>query len=332
MVCFSPLQAWYSCKFTKNGKREVVFSPPRQFLNIKPYELKLPCGQCCGCRMEYSRQWAVRCMHEADLYDENSFITLTYNDRHLPKHGSLNYDHWTRFMKRLRKKFSSGFVYYDRKTGKRHMYWRNGIRFYMGPEYGDKSGRPHYHALLFNLDFPDKYVHSIRNGIPLYRSDILDSLWVDPKTGESLGYASVGSVTYESAAYVARYMMKKVKGKDRDFRYVDIDFETGELVDISPERARMSLRPGLAKDWFLENKDDVFPSDEVVVNGRKSRPPKYYDRIYESIDPSVFEFIKQSRVIDASKFAWNNTPRRLADRKICFERNILSKLERNLGE
>jgi hypothetical protein len=100
--------------------------------------LELPCGQCIGCRLERSRQWAMRCLHESSLYDRNAFVTLTYDDEHLPPGGSLNYPDFQRFMKRLRKNSKSP------------------IRFYMGGEYGESTLRPHFHVCLFGYDFPDK--------------------------------------------------------------------------------------------------------------------------------------------------------------------------------
>lgn len=312
MTCYLPLP-YFVKGITKAYKADIVVLS-RNSENLSKYSLRVPCGQCVGCRLDYSRQWAIRCMHESQLYDDNCFITLTYNDKFLPKNGSLNYDHWTKFMKRLRFKFS------DIK-----------IRFYMGPEYGEKSGRPHYHALLFNFDFPDKVLFSIRNEFRLYVSELLNSLWSCPKTGESYGFASVGSVTFESAAYVARYMMKKVKGDDKLLRYfTQLDLATGEIVPIEPEKARMSRMPGLASDWFHRYYSDVYPSDEVVLSGgRKSMPPKYYDKLLESLDPFAYEDIKALRVDAAYENKWNNSEERLEVRRICKEKSLVS-LVRNI--
>jgi len=314
MTCYAPIQGYKSKFLTKNGKRSVVFHPNDALGTCKLFQVTLPCGQCVGCRLEYSRQWAIRCMHESQMHSESCFITLTYNDKFLPRYGSLDYDHWTKFMKRLRKKFS------DIK-----------VRFFMGPEYGEKSHRPHYHALLFGLDFSDKQLFSIRNGYRLYVSEILNSLWSCPKTSESYGFASVGSVTFESAAYVARYMMKKVKGEDHVLRYfakcnghTDINVETGEIFPIAKERARMSRMPGIAKDWYDKfGNTDCHNHDFVVLGTKKVRPPRYYDNILKNIDPSVYESIKEQRVIDSKKFKDNNTPDRLEVRRICKEESLL---------
>ena len=120
---------------------------------------ELPCGQCIGCRLEYSRQWAIRCMHEASLYEDNCFITLTYDQDHLPHDRSLNKSHFQKFMKRLRKRFGGG------------------IRFYHCGEYGERTRRPHYHACIFNFDFSDKKLFKIVNNHRLYTSEQLEELW-----------------------------------------------------------------------------------------------------------------------------------------------------------
>lgn len=319
MTCYSPLQGYKSKALTKNGKRSIVFNPKDALGTSHLFQMNVPCGQCVGCRLDYSRQWAIRCMHEAQMHEDSSFITLTYNDKYLPINGSLNYDHWTKFMKRLR------FKYADKK-----------FRFYMGPEYGEKSHRPHYHALLFGLTFENKELISIRNGHRLYRSPDLDSVWSCPKTGESYGYASFGSVTFESAAYVARYMMKKVKGDDHLLRYYArgedgrvLVTPDGEIFEISKEKARMSNRPGIGKDWFDAYFHTDCQDDFVVVNGRKVRPPKYYDELYRRIDESAYDLIKEQRVIDAVKFADNNTPDRLEVRRVVKEAQLV-RLVRNL--
>lgn len=305
MTCYLPLP-YFVKGITKTNKSDIVVLS-RTPANLEKYSLRVPCGQCVGCRLDYSRQWAIRCMHESQLYEDNCFITLTYNDEFLPDNSSLDYDHWTKFMKRLRFKFPD-----------------SRIRFYMGPEYGELSGRPHYHALLFNFDFTDKVLFSVRNGINLYVSEQLNRLWSCPKSGRSFGFASVGSVTFESAAYVARYMMKKVKGEDRLLRYfTKIDSDTGEIIPIAPEKARMSRMPGIASDWFKKYSSDVYPSDEVVMSGgRKSMPPRFYDKLLESLDPVAFEDIKALRVDAAYENKWNNSEERLEVRRVCKERKI----------
>lgn len=332
MTCFHPVEG-YRSKFVNpaTGKRPIVYSPKDAICTSPLFRVKHPCGQCSGCRLEYSRQWGIRCMHEASLHDDNCFITLTYDSENLPYLGSLNYDHWTRFMKRFRKMVAKPYYLNLRQKFGRmfpsRIYWklaykRCSIRFYMGPEYGEQSLRPHFHALIFGYDFPDKYSWKQLGDFMLYRSPILERLW-------PYGYSSVGSVTFQSAAYVARYMMKKVKGGDPDDRYLRVDPSTGEIFKVAPERARMSLKPGIGKEWFDKFKDDVYPSDEVILNGRKVRPPKYYDALLEKVDPSLFEVIKDDRRISALDYSDNNTYDRLLVREKCHL-SRLSHLVRNL--
>lgn len=259
MPCYSPLQAWRG-SVGPSGKRSVVFVKAR----AKGFasELSLPCGQCIGCRLERSRQWAMRCVHESELYERNCFLTLTYDDTHLPKNGSVDVRDFQLFMKRLRKAYSS-----DR------------IRFFHCGEYGERLGRPHYHACLFNFDFDDKVLWSIRNGNSLYRSDSLDRIW-------GQGHAVIGDVTFDSAAYVARYIMKKITGNDSEAHY----------DGRRPEYITMSRRPGIGRGWYDKYKGDIYPVDFAVVRGVKVRPPKFYDGLYELENAVDFERLKKKRV------------------------------------
>lgn len=304
MTCYNPLQGYLSNELTKNGKRKLVFSPSNAFSTDKLFQRTVPCGQCIGCRLEYSRQWAIRCMHESSLYDDNCFITLTYNDEFLPKHRGLEYRDFTLFMKRLRKRFGSG------------------IRYYMAGEYGELNRRPHYHALLFNFDFNDKVLFKKTHDMPLFTSETLDSFWTCPVTKRSYGFASVGSCTFESAAYVARYMMKKVKGEDTTLRYFNVDISTGECVPLDSERALMSRRPGIASDWYDKYSHQVIDKDYVIVNGKKVKPPKYYDGLLAKVDPARLELIKEQRILDAKKYSENNSFERLQVRKKVKEADL----------
>lgn len=303
MACFSPLQGYRSKVITKNGKRKVVFSVDMAIDTSRLFQVTVPCGQCVGCRLERSRQWAIRCMHEAQMYNSNCFISLTYATQHLPRNGSLEVRDFQLFMKRLRKRLGSG------------------IRFYHCGEYGAKHGRPHYHACLFNYDFPDKVLFKEDNGNKLYRSKILEELW-------PYGHSSVGSVTFESAAYVARYIMKKVTGDAAAGHYVTVDLD-GEILPIKPEYTTMSRRPGIGKSWYETYMSDVFPSDEVVVKGVKMRPPKFYDSQYELSHPDDFELLKVRRKRKASKHKADNTPDRLFVRETCVKAK-LKLLPRNI--
>lgn len=267
MSCYHPLPAVQS-RVNAEGKTLLRFGAftPR---NSNSRVLSIPCGQCVGCRLERSRQWAVRCMHEASLYEDNSFLTLTYDKEHLPLDGSLVLSHMQDFFKRLRRRYE----------GKK-------IRYYHCGEYGESLGRPHYHALLFNHGFKDKRLFSNRYGNNrIYTSDELSSLWTQ-------GFSVIGDVTFESAAYVARYVMKKVTGKKADSHY----------AGRRPEYTTMSRRPGIGKGWYDKFKGDVFPLDRLVVNGKETRPPRYYQDLLAKEDRSLAEFLKLERESKPRKF------------------------------
>lgn len=287
MPCFHPLRAYQSVVPDRDtGKRSVVFN---QKLAKNHREIKLPCGQCIGCRLERSRQWAVRCVHEAQLHKDNCFITLTFSPEALAARDnpmSVDVRDFQLFMKRLRKRFGSG------------------IRFYHCGEYGEKNGRPHYHACLFGFDFPDKTLWKVANGNRLYISQSLQELW-------PYGFSTIGEVTFESAAYVARYIMKKVNGQMADNHYYDR--ETGEI--IRPEYTTMSRRPGIGQGWLKKYESDVYPHDYVIINGVKCKPPRYYDGVLQASRPYEFDEIKENRLTRSERYADNNTTERLRVRE-----------------
>lgn len=291
MPCYHPLQAWRAAERSLSGKVKIYWSVPDAAFPYFP--IQLPCGQCVGCRLERSRQWAMRCVHESKLYENNSFITLTYSDEWLPPFGLLMPDHFTKFMKRLRKKFKS-----------------TKIRYFHCGEYGDRYGRPHFHACLFNCGFPDKRLFKTDNGINLYDSEILKRLW-------PLGFSSIGDVTFESAAYVARYVMKKINGDDAPNHYGHIDFDTGEFTHSAypKEYTTMSRKPGIGKRWIDEFMHDTYKDDTVILRGAKMRPSRYYDSQLESFDASRLLKIKSERKFKAMEFSDDQTPERLVVRE-----------------
>lgn len=279
MPCFRPLNGYWSKTVNPTGKRSIVWSVREAHPELP--SVTLPCGQCRFCRLEHSRQWALRCMHEASLYPQNSFLTLTYSPEHLPPHGSLDYEHPVLFMKRLRK-------YVDSYCEK-HELPSQQIRSYGCAEYGEKGDRPHYHLCIFNWDFPDKKLWRKRRENPLYVSKDLESLW-------PFGHSSLGDVTFESAAYVARYVTKKITGARAPGHYEQVDERTGEIHEKLPERAIcVSRRPGIGRTWLEKNAQFVKDHDFVVLRGKKVRPAKYYDRLFDIADPVAFEKVKKTR-------------------------------------
>ncbi len=309
MPCFQPLKGWHSVTPNSSGKFPITFNRKNAYTD-RP--VTLPCGQCIGCRLERLRQWAIRCVHEASLHDDNAFITLTYNDQHLPADRSLDIRTFQLFMKRLRKKINP-----------------LKIRFYACGEYGETYGRPHYHAIIFGYGFPDKTRWKETNGETLYRSKLLEKAWTDPDTNKSLGYSSIGTVTFSSAAYVARYILKKINGKNADAHYECIHPETGEITQLKPEYTNMSRRPGIGSRWFDQYKTDVYPEDFIIINNKKMRPPKFYDARFELFSPEEFKKIKSKRIRGAKLNHADQTPARLAVQET-VQNSKLKQLPRNL--
>lgn len=189
------------------------------------------------------------------MHRRNCFITLTYNDAHLPRPGTLVPKHLQEFFKRAR-----------------HVLGR--FRYFAVGEYGEENWRPHYHALIFGADLPDRIPFKRRGGIQVDVSPTLDRIW-------KKGFTTVGELTEQSAAYCARYTLKKVGGEQAEFYYSELDPYTGELVPIEREFARMSLKPGIGAKWFEQYGGDIFPRDEAILKGKKWRVPDYYDTLFE---------------------------------------------------
>jgi len=304
MPCYHPLTAYRS--LSQGGK--VVFAAPSPFAP----EIQLPCGQCIGCRLDRSRKWAIRCVHEASMYEKNCFVTLTYSDVHLPRSGSLEKGALSKFIRKLRKRHGAG------------------IRFYACGEYGGEYGRPHFHVCFFNFDPADKSLLSVRDGVRLYVSADLDDLW-------GLGFVTVGEVSFESAAYVARYVMKKLTGPAAEALQADgapgpysrLDEVTGEIFQVASEFNLMSRRPGIGKPWLDKFMSDVYPDDFVVVRGVKMKPPRYYDDQYGKVFIDAHAEMKQERRAVGRKRAWDNTPARLKVREK-ITRSRLTQLKRTV--
>lgn len=250
--------------------------------------IEIPCGQCTACRLEYSRQWANRCMLELQSHDSAYFVTLTYDDAHLPHSSYVDEEtgevlpsftlvkrDFQLFMKRLRKRFPD-----------------DNIRFFACGEYGDKTFRPHYHAIIFGLHLDDLvfYKHLDR-GYNYYNSKSLQDCWSVRENGElvPIGFAVVANVTWETCAYTARYVMKKLKGKEAEFY---------ERFAIYPEFTLMSRRPGIGRGFF-DGHPGIFETSFITVGtekgGLKFKPPRYYDKLFDLQYPDEMKEIKEQR-------------------------------------
>ncbi|UPW41100.1 replication initiator protein [Sigmofec virus UA08Rod_5539] len=280
-------------KNTQDG----YFGCSADFPGAVPY-MTVPCGKCVGCRMEYSRQWANRCMLELEYHDSAYFVTLTYDQYHVPisfyadpetgeAHPSMTLcpRDVTLFLKRLRKMFSNDRIRY----------------FYCG-EYGPSSWRPHYHLILFGLHLDDLVYKGTRRGNNFFTSASLERCW--SKTGvirsldgteESvtplapIGFVEVGEVNWQTCAYTARYIMKKLKGSEAKFY---------ETFALEPPFVRMSRMPGLARQWYDDHpgmRETDFINISTPSGGKKFRPPRYFDRIYDAQEPEASALMKQAR-------------------------------------
>ena len=265
MPCYHPLTAYRHKGGRIDGKWSVTFNRANAYTDLP---VQLPCGQCIGCRLEKSRQWALRCTHEIKQHDQNCFITLTFDDEHLDPDQTLVKADFQNFMKRLRKNTSQK------------------IRYYHCGEYGDQLGRPHHHAILFGYDFPDKKYFKNSKKHKLFSSDILDKAW------QNQGHTLIGEANFETAAYCARYIMKKVTGMPAADHY-------GNKL---PEYNTMSRRPGIGRDYYDKYKHEIYPDDFVVSRGQKMTPPKFYDNLLYQDNPEQFEAIKGHRIQNIKKY------------------------------
>lgn len=292
-MCTRPLKGFLN-GLTENGKKNLIISPYDtdhiEFLGGKKIYSKdkfhysndcldewieIPCGQCIECRLARSRKWADRCMLEHKYHDSSYFLTLTYDNDHIPKNPI--YDEYTGevyaenatlvkkdlqdFMKRLRRAYEySGY--------------ENKLRFFACGEYGSTTLRPHFHIIVFGLQLNDLRLYKRNfNGDNLYNSAFIEKVW-------KKGFSVVGEVTWQSCAYVARYIMKKHLGKDSDFY---------DVYNIEPEFTLMSRKPGIARQYYDEHKDELFYQDFVSIpsndGSRRIYPPPYFEKLFEDDFP-----------------------------------------------
>ncbi|UPW41664.1 replication initiator protein [Peromfec virus RodF8_28] len=264
----------------------------------------IPCGTCLGCRVDKSREWANRLLLEKEYYpdDQVYFITLTYDDDHVPytyysdpDSGeaqpalTLSGDDLQRFIKRLR---------YHAKSS---------LRFFGCGEYGPQTFRPHYHLIVFGLQLADLVPYGKGEaGFMYYQSNWLTSIWSErkapPRQGSvtpltmdpeyfctPLGRVLVSPASWQTFAYVARYTTKKLYGAEAEFY---------QKFNIEPPFLRMSRRPGIGAQWFKDY-PDVYDFEYINVatptGGRKFRPPHYFDKLFDAEDHDAFSEMQYRR-------------------------------------
>ena len=298
----------------------MVFSPSEGY---RDRPVSLPCGKCIGCRRDRARAWSIRCVHEAQLHEHNCFVTLTYDNEHLPSDYSVNPHHFQLFMKTLRQ----DLVKVAASQGKRSINNKPvyPVRYFHVGEYGEQNYRPHYHALLFGIDFPDKVKIRARPH-PLFESDVLTRMW-------GRGRTTLGAVTQETAAYCARYTLKKVTGEaaNEHYKRTLVDEDTGECTEVrvKPEYATMSRNPGIGAGWYDRFREDVYPEDTVIHAGKGNRPPRFYDERLREEDPFAYHAMKEKRRKALRELRTDRSPERLKAREESAERTART-VERRL--
>lgn len=296
MPCYHPITGYDVTDkyFTSDDKRKIVFKVTPELheqLHRAGRVLKIPCGQCIGCRLEYSRQWANRCMLELGYHDQSWFVTLTYDDAHVPRTWavdketgevvapamSLRSRDLQLFLKQIRYRFPN-----------------DKVRFFAAGEYGDNTLRPHYHLIIFGLHLQDliPYKNSPL-GYQYFNSESLSRCWIDGSDGSSRGYAVVGAVSWDTCAYVARYILKKQKGATASL-YADLGIE--------PEFSRMSRKPGIGRQYY-DDHPEIWQFDKINVctpsGGRQFTHPLYLRRLYEIDDPQGAFQLSEKRRLNA---------------------------------
>lgn len=279
-----------------------------------------------GCKLESSRQWSIRMMHEKRSWQDNCFLTLTYDAQTVPQDYGLDLRHLQLFFKKLRKRLTVRFKHARREHSahiRRYgVHLTKKIRFFACGEYGDLGGRPHYHAIVFNHDFNDKVFHETSSsGEPVYFSETLTRLWGN-------GIATTQDVTHKSCAYVARYVTKKIStadtfGADRYYRVSPVD---GTCHSVRPEFAVMSRRPGLGRVFAEQFKSDFYPSGYLIVDGVRQSPPRYY--VSQLTEREQTTLKRQAFALSRKNKSHNTTERRMAR---CAVRDArIKKLQRKL--
>lgn len=278
MPCYHPITAY----------QDAVYGGALEFNRNKAAnhrEIQIACGQCKGCRLERSREWAMRCVHEAQMHKWNCWDTLTYNNDNLPEHGDLRKADVQKFLKRVRRR---GYKF----------------RYYYCGEYGEETKRPHYHICMFGHTWLDRRPYQANHrGEIIYRSAELEEIW-------GMGECKTAELSFDNAAYTARYCMQKLTGPRKE-EYTLVD-EHGEYYTKTQEYNDMSRRPGIAAGWFEKwGKIDTYPNDYVVLKGVKSNPPKYYDELLKKVDEEMLLAVKEKRLEMAHERRHDNTWQRL---------------------
>lgn len=273
MKCLDPVRMYRGDNGTVSHVLHKVNSVKDEFFR--------PCGLCINCRLRRAEGNAIRMVHESKFHDEKCFLTLTYDDSKIPPRSSLRYDDVTKFIKRLRKSLES--TKYDKS-----------LSYYRVGEYGGSNHRPHYHMVLFGINFLNldlKYLgnsnyvkkSALVSDRMYYKSSYVSDCW-------SHGFVDVGPVDMSTCYYTAKYVTKKLYAKTADYS----DW-------LLPERSSSSKKNPIGKRWIEKYYTDVYPHDYVVLDGKKLQPPRYYDDWLKLNHPSLWSVVSSKRLLSASE-------------------------------
>lgn len=305
--------------------------------------ISVRCNMCNGCRLDHKRDWGLRGMHENQMHDNSQFVTLTYDEEHIPPGANLLKPDVQKFFKRLRKHLT------ENNQPK--------VRFMYCGEYGPKTSRPHYHAIIWGLNLTDlQYKLTSDKGNTEYSSDTLSTLWPH-------GTCTASNVTFATCSYVAGYMLKDTVNRHQNVRnaavkdghnyvgnyqktekaidaegnitkialpYENLDVSTGEITTRERPYANYSSKPGIGRSWLEKYYKDCFPSDTIHHDGTAFPIPGYYYRALENIDPDLFLEVQANRKASAiAKIDHkDNTKERRVDKAIVRDARITLK---NIG-
>lgn len=269
MACYHPIPAYQD-----RPGAEVHLWPP-----VGTATTNLPCGKCIGCRTDLATDWARRAEHEASQWEHNCFVTLTYDDDHLPEHGHLRPKDLQKFIKRLRQAV--------RRTLRRReptilSVRPTGPRYLACGEYGENTNRPHFHLLLFNCAFSDQKAV----GKDLHESATLARYW-------KLGGHRIGQLTGASANYVAQYSFKKLALPEGSYEEDDGNVIFIPRHDIEGEIykdafLRASTVPPIGNGWVRKYGSDL-KHGFLIAHGKKQRIPRAVKKQLQKIDPQLAE-------------------------------------------
>lgn len=286
----------YPIRRYADGAREFV-PQLRDFSNLatkspEHRSITLPCGLCFGCRIDNARSWSLRMMHQSRYHDANYFITLTYAPEHMPPDGDLRYKDLQNFFKRARHEFQTA---------------AKPFKYFACGEYGDQNLRPHYHFAGFDFKLDDLRHFKNVGGSDYFLSDALRECW-------GFGHVIVGALEYDSAAYIARYVTKKMHGSNvRDKG--TFDPETGEVDLYTVERAFQSK--GLGLPFYQQHHREIWDLDACLFNRKYLvKPPRYYMKQLIKSDPDKAASVMEARRLKHGVFEHIDVER---DRELLYQ-------------